>query len=144
MKKIIIPCLLSIVSLTSFAQNESAKIEATIVGLFNGLSLINEDTLNYHSTADFHLLEDGEVWNMDTLVSKIMPRKNAGIVRVNTFKFLKTEQKGNMAWVSYFNTAEFSKADKRQTVKWLESAVLLKEKGRWKIQMLHSTPLKKN
>ena len=73
--------------------------------------------------------------------------KNAGIKRINKFQFIKTEQNGDIAWVSYHNTAEFSLNEKQQTINWLESAVLRKENGRWKIKLLHSTrvvPTKQN
>ena len=115
------------------------SIEASITKFFDGLSEINADKLKAYTTGDFLLLEGGEVWNMDTLVNKISPRKNSGIQRVNKFEFIRTEQNGNIAWVSYHNRADFSLNDKKQTVKWLESAVLIKENGRWKIKLLHST-----
>jgi hypothetical protein len=76
---------------------------------------------------------------MDTLVSTMSNPKNAGIKRVNKFQFIKTEQNGNMAWVIYHNTADFSLYEKKQTVNWLESAVLGKGNGRWRIKLLHST-----
>jgi hypothetical protein len=125
-----------------FAQKDKTVIEASVAGFFNGLSLIDADTLKFYSTADFLLLEDGQVWNLDTLVNKIMPRKSMNIKRVNAFQFISTEQEGSMAWVSYYNTAEFSRDEKKQTVRWLESAVLKKERGKWRIKMLHSTKLK--
>lgn len=127
---------------TGFSQNESQKIQSAVIGLFNGLSLFNPDTLRYYSSSDFELLEDGEIWSMDRLINEVVPKKNAGIVRINKFEFISTRQQGNMAWVSYKNTAEISRGDKHQTIRWLESAVLVKQKGMWKIQMLHSTPLK--
>lgn len=141
MKKIFPIIILIIYSNQLIAQKDKEKIESAIIGLFNGLSLINADTLNYYATPDFHLLEDGEVWNMDTLLNRIMPRKNANIKRINKFEFIRTVQKKNMAWVSYLNTAEFSQGDKKRTVKWMESAVLQKENKRWRIQLLHSTPI---
>ena len=134
--------IVSSFSFPLFAQKENKEIESSIIGFFNGLSLINADTLKFYSTDDFQLLENGEIWNLDTLIAKIMPRKNANIQRVNNFNFVKTEQNSNTAWVSYFNSAEFSLGDKKQTIKWLESAVLKKNNGKWKIQMLHSTKLK--
>lgn len=143
MTKFIAISLLLVFATTASAQNDKEKIKNAVAGFFNGLSLIDADSLQYYSTTDFHLLEDGEIWNLDTLVNRIMPRKNAGIKRVNEFEFIRLEQKGSMAWVSYHNTAIFSKGDKQRISKWIESAVLQKEKGRWKIQMLHSTPLEK-
>jgi hypothetical protein len=142
MKKVILVSLIVISSVDLYAQKEKNKIEATIVAFFNGLSLINSDTLKYYSTSDFQLLEDGEVWNLDTLISKIMPLKNSNLQRTNQFEFIKIEQNKNNAWVSYNNSAEFRLGEKQQIIKWLESAVLIKNKGRWKIQMLHSTKLK--
>ena len=142
MRIMLLASLFVMYSTNLLAQKDKDKIEASVVGFFNGLSLVNADTLKYYSTTDFQLLEDGKVWNMDTLISKIMPRKNSKIERINTFEFIRTEQSGNMAWVSYNNSAEFKLGDKQQIMRWMESAVLTKSKGSWKIQLLHSTKLK--
>ena len=142
MKQFIFLSLFFINSTELFAQKDKIQIESSIEGFFNGLSLINADTLKHYSTSDFHLLEDGEVWTMDTLLNKVMTRKNSNIQRVNKFSFLRTEQTGNMAWVSYHNTAEFKLGERQQIVRWIESAVLVKNKGRWQIQLLHSTKIK--
>ena len=123
----------------SYSQKEKDSIEITITRFFDGLSEIDAGKLKAHSTTDFILLENGHLWNMDTLVNKITNPKIPGVKRVNKFQFIKTEQDGKMAWVSYYNSADFSLNEKQQTANWLESAVLVKEKGRWKIKMLHST-----
>jgi hypothetical protein len=142
MKRLLLISLLLISSAEIFAQTDKIKIESSIVGFFNGLSLVNPDTLKFYSTPDFQLLEDGEVWTLDTLIARVMPRQKANIQRINTFKFIRTEISGKMAWVSYDNAAEFRLGDKQQTKKWMESAVLVKNKGSWKIQLLHSTKLR--
>jgi len=126
-------------NLTLFCQQEKDSIEGSISKFFDGLSEINPDKLKAYTTADFILLEEGQVWNIDTLISKVTVPRNPGIKRINKFQFIKTEQTGNTAWVSYHNTADFSLNEKQQTVQWLESAVLAKENGRWKIKLLHST-----
>jgi ketosteroid isomerase-like protein len=127
------------VSLQSLAQKDS--VEATIIRFFDGLSERNANMIKAHATTDFLLLEDGEVWNIDTLISKISaPRRN--VKRENSFAFISTEERGNVAWVSYHNTAAFSSGDRQQTVRWLESAVLTRQEGKWKIAVLHSTRLK--
>lgn len=123
------------------AQKNTRAIESTIISFFNGLSLLDDDTLHYYTTPDFQLLENGHVWNLDTLIAKVMPRKKLNIQRVNRFSFIRTEQSNDIAWVSYHNSAEFSSDEKRQTVKWTESAVLVKQDERWKIQLLHSTKI---
>jgi len=126
-------------NVNSFCQKEKDSIEASISKFFDGLSQIDANKLKAYTTDDFILLENGQLWNIDTLVNKMSDPKNAGIKRVNKFQFIKTEQNGTVAWVSYHNSADFSLNEKKQTVNWLESAVLQKENGRWKIKLLHST-----
>lgn len=126
-------------SINSFCQKEKDSIEASISRFFDGIAEINADKVKAYVTDDFILLENGHLWNIDTLVNKISAPKNAGVKRVNKFQFIKTGQNGNIAWVSYRNTAEFSLNENQQTVNWLESAVLKKESGRWRIKLLHST-----
>ena len=121
------------------ASAQKDSLEATITGFFDGLSELNETELKGHTTADFLLLENGAVWNMDTLLLKISPLKNMNVKRVNSFSFISSHQKGDVAWISYHNTANYTAGDKQQTRDWLESAVLVKQAGRWKIQLLHST-----
>jgi hypothetical protein len=130
------------ISSIAFGQKEKDLINESIVKFFDGLSAVDAGKLKEFATADFVLLEDGEVWNMDTLVSKIIGQRHSAIIRTNKFRFLKTEQIQNAAWVSYYNTAEFSMNETKRIVRWLESAVLRKEKGTWKIQLLHSTRLR--
>lgn len=134
--------LVVLLPITSFAQQDKEKIEAAITTFFDGISEIDGAKMKNQATADFILLEDGKIWNLDTLITNISIRKNTNIKRVNQFNFIRTEQSGKVAWVSYYNTAEFSLNEKRQTVKWLESAVLAKENGTWKLKLLHSTKLK--
>lgn len=125
------------------AQVEKDSIQSMIVRFFDGISELNEEKLRSTSTSDFLLLEDGEIWNMDTLVKNVMWAKSVKkFERINKFEFVRTDQGGNTAWVSYFNTADIKVNDKQRIVKWLESAVLVKEKGRWWIKMLHSTVMK--
>jgi hypothetical protein len=136
--------LLSFLFFTSalFAQKEKEKIEEAIVIFFDGLTDVDVPKLKHITTDGFLLLEQGEVWNMDTMVHKLTLYKNPNRKRINKFEFIKTEQKDNIAWVSYFNTAEITVADKKQTIRWLESAVLLKQDKMWKVKLLHSTRMR--
>jgi len=143
MKKLFFLTILIFLSQITFAQNEKSKIQGTILGVFNGMSLLNEDTLRYYTTSDFHLLESGKIWNMDTILKKIRPlKKDPNFHRLNKIDFIRIHFNHDNAWVTYYNTAEITSADRSGTLKWMESAVLIKEDGHWKIQMLHSTPLK--
>ena len=94
-----------------------------------------------YCTIDFLLLEDGDVWNMDTLANKLSPFKAVSFSRTNHLDFIRTQVKGNIAWVAYSNSADMVINGQKMNVQWLESAVLVKEGNEWKIQLLHSTPL---
>jgi len=90
------------------------------------------------STDDFQLLEHGEDWSMQKLIDAVQP-KGKPYERRNFFCQIRAEQKGDMAWVSYWNKAEIVRDDSLRTVVWLESAVSVRKNGEWKVQMLHST-----
>lgn len=96
------------------AYNQKDSVEGSVIAFFKGLSELNADKLREYTTDDFLLLEDGEVWTIDTLISRIAPLMGQRFKRVNTFAFIATEQ----------------------------SAVLVKQAGCWKIKSLHSTKKK--
>ena len=104
-------------------------------------------TVSEYYTTDFVLLENGVLWNNDSIRSFIR-RKQASkqnIQRLNSFEYLKSEHSQNMIWVAYDNYAFFVKEkDTIRTAHWLESAIAKKENNTWKIQQLHSTVVRKN
>lgn len=136
--------LMLTISIASKAQTtkEQIEIQATLTRFFEGLSNLNDTDIKAETSSDFTLVEHGLIWNADSLINHLKPMKSLNVKRVNQFVFDKTDQMGNVAIVVYHNTANISVGDKKQTAKWLESAVLIKESGKWKIKLLHSTDLK--
>jgi len=137
--------LMMILSLSLVAQGqekENTVIQSSVVRLFEGMSAIDADLIKAELTDDFILLEDGKIWNTDSLLNAVLKYKVLDIQRLNKLEFVSTQQKGNTAWVSYFNRADLSYKGKQMAVRWLESAVLVNEDRRWRIKMLHSTVLK--
>ena len=136
--------LLTIVSLTAGAQDAAEKnlIQGSVVRFFDAIADLDDITMKAELTSDFTLIEHGLVWNADSLINHLKPMKGKQVTRINKLDFTKTEQQGDVAWIYYFNTAEISINEKKRTVKWLESAVLVKQSGKWKIKLLHSTDLK--
>jgi Domain of unknown function (DUF4440) len=45
----------------------------------------------------------------------------------------------DMAWVTYVNRGSIKDTSETKNVSWLESAILRKEEGNWRIQFFHST-----
>lgn len=142
MKNLICLALLLICFSAVKAQNKDDKVvNQVIIKFFDGLSEPSEQKLEETTTKDFVLLEHGEVWNIDSLTRYFDGIRKAKTVRVNEFKFIKNQQQCNTAWVSYHNKATLTTNSKTRVVEWLESAVLVKKGGEWKISLLHSTRL---
>ncbi len=125
-------------SIGSIAQKND-EVTSVIVKFFDGLSELNDKKIASTVTKNFLLLEDGEVWTLDTLLVNIAPARQVDFKRENFFDFFDVRISGNAAWVSYHNRAEFRINGNSRTVKWLESAVLSRNDGSWKIELLHST-----
>jgi len=127
----------------SFAQTtEKAEVQQVITRFFDALSVANIPLMKAEVSDDFILLENGEIWTIDTLANKISKPKPEGYLRQNSFDFLSTKIDKNRAYVYYKNKAEISSKTRNVTIKWLESVIFRKEKGRWRMEFMHSTPMK--
>lgn len=141
MKKITL--LFLFLAQVSFAQSpEQQEVQKVIIRFFDALSVANTPGMKAEVEDHFILLENGEIWTIDTLASKISRPKPEGYLRLNSFDFIETKIDKNRAWVYYRNKADISSKTRNLTVKWLESAILRKEKGRWRMELMHSTPMK--
>lgn len=147
MKKIHFLILFVFISNIVLAQNnnftEEELVKKVIIGSFDEIwSKLSPENIVHYYTTDFLLLENGEVWNNDTIRKYLNTARKDEVIskRVNNFDFIEVVVAGNFSWVAYHNYATFT--IKNQIVRkahWLESAVAIKTKNGWKLQMLHST-----
>jgi ketosteroid isomerase-like protein len=126
--------------LSGIVQAEDHPAFEPVKELFAAMSKHDGKAMQATSTDDFQLLEHGEDWTMQQLADAVQP-KGKPYERKNFFCQIRAREKGDVAWVSYWNKAEIHRDGDVRTVVWLESAVMVKEEGRWKIQLLHSTRL---
>lgn len=93
-------------------------------------------------TADFLLLEHGEVWNIDS-IQQYVNRKalvESKPKRVNSFDFITFEIVGDRAYIAFHNYATVTKAgEKPRKFYWLESAEFIRTNNGWRMKLLHST-----
>lgn len=136
---LIILILLYFTASESKQPSEEAKVQQVIHTVFEAFSSGSTITIEQVVTADVKILEHGEVWTLDTVRVHFKKPRPADFKRINTLEFFQTEITDNMAFVSYYNTANVHVNNKDRVVKWLESAVLVKESEKWKVKMLHST-----
>jgi len=147
MRKTYLSILFVLAGLFTQAQeklsNDQLLVQKTLTDLFQAISDRDTNKLKNSCTADIILLENGQLWNLDTLVQKVLQSRAKDFKRVNALGFIETKINGNFAWVSYNNQAEIIKDAHHITfVKWLETTILIKEDNSWKIRVLHSTLLK--
>ena len=149
MKKSVLFPVLFCVNIVGFSQNlakDTTELKNVIADFFE---LFVQDDIQYfekNCTPEFELYEVGKVWNADTLrnlINKRQAQKRIW-VRTNEFKYIKINVKKDIAWVSYFNTAYLTNAttNEKRTVRWLESAILIRKNKRWLLTQMHSTSIK--
>ena len=119
-------------------------VQQTVSKMFDALSNRDSVSLKLYCTADITLYEYGQVWNIDTLILKAITQNQAtDFKRTNSFEFLNTKVNKNTAGVSYNLRSDITRNGKQGFAHWMETVVLIKEKGRWKIKLLHSTLIKR-
>ena len=133
----------SAIAQSSDKQADERAVQELIQRSFDNLfSAHRDDQVELFYTSDFLLLEQGEVWTLETVknyLAKAKSRPNP-VVRVNRFEFIKTEVFGNRAWIAYHNWASISaEGQAPRELYWLESASAIKTESGWRLDLLHST-----
>ena len=60
--------------------------------------------------------------------------------RTNRMKYISIDKYGESIQISYYNFAEFTRADTLVSkARWLESALAIDTKNGWRLKMMHST-----
>ena len=139
--------ILFFLSISTFAharqESDEKEIQQLIQGSFDTLfSSFGSEQISKFYTADFILLEDGEVWDTQILLDYFTKGKQNPnpVTRVNRFEFIKTTVSGDRGWVAYHNFARISRdGEVIREVRWLESATAVKTDAGWRLDMLHST-----
>jgi ketosteroid isomerase-like protein len=149
--KALLPLLLSffLYSSLTFGQvaDEERAVQQLIQGSFDSIfSAYDAAQLPDFYTDDFLLLEQGEIWTLDTIrgyLARAKANPNPA-TRTNRFEFIQTVIDGNRAWVAYHNYATITRNGQVvQELYWLESATALKTEKGWRLDMLHSTRVEK-
>ena len=146
-----ISLLLSTLSFLTLLQahplltRDQQRVQQTISNFFEALSDRDSLSLKSYSTPDLTLFEYGEVWTLDTLIRKAISRNTAtDFKRVNTIDFITTSVEKRTAWATYNLHSEITREGKQVTLHWLETVVVVKERRKWKIKLLHSTLVKRS
>lgn len=151
MKRLNFIILMMFFTTISFGQvsNETDKtrIKNLILESFDEIwSKLDAKNIDKYYTKDFLLLENGEIWNNDSIknyLDNAMLRK-PNLKRMNTIDVIEIKIANKMAWIAYQNYATFSSDNKIiRKAHWLESATAILTENGWKLEMLHSTRIVK-
>ena len=139
-------CFITVSFGQSSIQTKKLHIKKLIVKSFDEIwSELNSKKINKYYTKDFLLLENGEVWNNDSIsnyLDKAVIKKPIPI-RVNSIEIIEIKVLKETAWIAYRNNATFYIENNIvRKAHWLESATLILTENGWKLQMLHSTVIK--
>jgi endonuclease YncB( thermonuclease family) len=127
-------------------QTKKSRIKELIINSFDEIwSELNSKKIDKYYTNDFLLLENGEVWNNDSISNYLdyAVLKKPIPIRVNSIDIIEIKVLKRTAWIAYRNKATFSIENKIvRKAHWLESATVILTENGWKLQMLHSTVIK--
>jgi hypothetical protein len=150
MKRLNSIILIMIFTTVSYGQvsNETEKtsIKNLVLESFDEIwSKLNSKNIDKYYTKNFLLLENGEVWNNDSITNyldkAILQKPNPK--RMNTIEIIEIKIANKMAWIAYQNYATFSIDNIIiRKAHWLESATAILTENGWKLDMLHSTRIK--
>jgi ketosteroid isomerase-like protein len=120
-----------------------ARIRDARDRLFAAISASDSKSIRAACTPDYVLIEDGPVWNVDSLVKAVEEMKEGGLRVEYAFGTDSIWVEGPVAWMTYRNQAIMSDERGADTLQWVESAVFLKRSGAWKVALLHSTGIRR-
>ncbi len=127
-------------------ETDKTRIKNLVIESFDEIwSNLDSKNIDKYYTKDFLLLENGEVWNNDSiknyLDNAILRKPNPK--RINTIEIIEIKIANRTAWIAYQNYATFSTDNKIiGKANWLESATAILTENGWKLEMLHSTRIK--
>lgn len=121
---------------------DSAAIRQVIVDAYHA-AFVAQDPASYRAllTDDYLLLEHGELLDIAGDLA-LIPKPDAGYRRTDKFEFHQVRVEGDAAWAVY--TLRSDMTDKKNGPRhrdYLESAVLRRVSGQWRIALLHSTKI---
>jgi len=138
--RLAVACLLVVTQYAAPAlANDAADVKAAIEENYAAYSGFDEARYRRTTTDDYLLLEHGELIDREGDVAS-MAKPGTGFRRSDRFDFDTVKVMGDFAYAVYTLESDIhDDARGTRNREWLESAVLRREDGRWKVALLHST-----
>lgn len=114
------------------------EVEQTIRDFFTALRGEGEVSFESLTTKGMYSFDVGERFDGRSLADVIIEALGDGVEINWTLGPMDTKVRCDVAWSAWENTGNAGTPPDVQPVAWLESAVLVHEEGRWKIDFFHS------
>lgn len=100
-----------------------------------------DDLAKFHEVAanDFYAFDGGARYKGDELIDLIKKLHADGKTFVWTITEPAVHVDGDIAWITYLNDGSIGDSSGTKKMSWLESAILRNDRGKWRVQFLHST-----
>ena len=139
-----IAALLLLLYLPSSAQAQQTDEDTAVVDAVRTMyrAVAKDDLDLFHSvvSSHFYAFDGGKRFDGDALPLLIRQAHESGVVYVWQVTEPEVHRTGNTAWIAYTNVGSRTGKDGQTTsMKWLESAQLEKQGGKWVIVFFHST-----
>ena len=124
---------------TTAPSTDSAAVIHAMESMYRAAA--GDDLALFHTVADpeFVAFDNGQRFDGDALMQLIRSLHAAGKVYVWRITEPRVEVFGDTALITYLNRGSVSDESGKKELSWLESAVLRKEHGAWRIRFFHST-----
>ena len=118
-------------------EAEKQNVEEVIRSFYDAATTHNFQGIRDVCTDDYILFESGQVMNVEDFINFITPFK--GATMTYNLEDVKVNVEGSVAWVRLRSKAKMTMGEQVMDYEWVESGVLKKQEGIWKIAFYHST-----
>lgn len=118
---------------------EDAKVVDTVKAVFVAAGADDLGKFHEVTTIDFYAYDNGMRFDGDALMQAIQKQHAAGYVYEWNVTQPEVHVAGDVAWITYINKGSVKNAAGTKEVAWLESMVLERKGGKWRIHFVHST-----
>lgn len=115
-----------------------ADVEQTIRDFFDALRTEDKAPFKQLTTSRFYAFDVGQHFPGSTLADVVVEALGNGIEINWNLQPMDTTVRCDVAWSQWENIGSAGTPPDVQPVRWLESAVLVHEDGRWKLDFFHS------
>lgn len=118
--------------------NARAEIDRTIHDFFDALRKDDEASFKRLTTKSFYSFDVGKRFEGTELVDVVREAHAQGMQINWSIGSIDTKLSCDVAWSAWENVGNAGIPPDLQPVRWLESAVIIRENGSWKIDFFHS------